>query len=456
MFARSKLTVILATFLYFACIGTALADYHPQLGRFLQRDPVATGLPIVENEHWFHGRPPQIYPSIFDARWHYKSGLNLCEYVGSNPVNRTDPLGLDWGMEDDIDAAMFEYAYGLMGVSRQLGEARANLAQGAQLAAMYAAAAFLWDELVWDQGEAALLGLVTGGFFARACFEEGTLVTLEDGTIVPIEGLNAGARVMSWPAETGAAGADGIVDPAKWRLIRLEANDAERGTITISLLRDLTWVSATRAEPGQRLRLAVAEMGIHGWAEVCSVEPCPPEAAGPAAGLVTGTFQTEKATLVSVFIDSLTEPIGATALHPFYSLDRNAWVGAGNLRGGERVRTSNGEAIINHVETRATVQTVYNLEVQGTHTYFVSKAKVWVHNACTPEQIGKARGFRSGMGDPADWKFMRMKPGSGAKSHDGLYRKMYEIWKDAYGEVRELHYFLRPDGSIFDLKIVGG
>jgi hypothetical protein len=201
----------------------------------------------------------------------------------------------------------------------------------------------------------------------------------------PIECVNVGERVMSWPAESGAHVEDSVVDPAKWRLIRLEASDAERGTVSVCLLRDLTWVRATRAEPGRRFRLAVAEMGIHGWAEVCSVEPCPPEAAGPIAGLVTGTFQSAEAKLISVYVDSRTEPIGATTSHPFFSLDRNAWVGAGNLRAGERVRTRDGEATINHVETRATAQTVYNLEVQGTHTYFVSEAGLWVHNGCVPD-----------------------------------------------------------------------
>ncbi len=396
MVARSKRTAVLATFLALVCVASALAEYNPLLGRFLQRDPVATGLPVIENEYWFHGRAPQIYPSIFDARWHYNNGMNLSQYVGSNPVNRRDPLGLEWGIDDEINGIIYDYVVDVGAARRGVEVAKNMIRYGSQMAALNAMAAFGWDEVVWDQGEAALLGLVTGGFFARACFEEGTLVTLEDGTTESIECVNAGARVMSWPAEPGAPAAESVVDPKKWRLIWLEAIDAERGTISICLLRHMAWVGAMRIEAGRHARLAVAEMGLDGWAEVCSVGPCPPEAAGSIAGLVTGVFQTERAELVSVYVDSLTEPIGATASHPFFSIGRNAWVGAGSLQAGERVRTSDGDACVTAVETRATAQTVYNLEVQQTHTYFVSKAKVWVHNGCVPDVAKQSsRNFRS-------------------------------------------------------------
>ncbi len=103
-----------------------------------------------------------------------------------------------------------------------------------------------------------------------------------------------------------------------------------------------SWPPSARPTCGQASPLAGSEAGRYRRAQVRSVEACPPEAAGPIAGLVTGTFQTEKATLVSVYVDSLTEPIGATASHPFFSVDRNAWVGAGDLQGGERVRRPNG------------------------------------------------------------------------------------------------------------------
>lgn len=375
-----------------ALTATAVAEKNPVTGRFLQRDPLATGLPVL-NENWFHGRPPQVDFGIFDARWHYNNGMNLYEFVGSNPVNRTDPSGLDW-WDDDIDAAMNEYAWSLIGVSSQLAQARADMAKGAKLAALYAAAAFLWDEMIWDRDEAILLGLVTGGFLGRACFEEGTPVLLADGTTAPIECIEAGTHVVSLPAEPGLSLQETSLNPESWRLIRLESHDAARGTVSVNLLRPAEWITVTRAETGRTVTLTVPEMGLRGSATVCSIEPCPSEAIGPLAGMVTGTFATDKAQTISVYLESFSEPIGATASHPFYSLDRRAWTPAGQLRAGERVQTADGAAIIERVEVRANQQSVYNLEVQGTHTYFVSKARVWVHNGC---EVVMPKGVRPSM-----------------------------------------------------------
>ncbi|MBN1491741.1 MAG: hypothetical protein JXA69_17645, partial [Phycisphaerae bacterium] len=363
--------------------------YSPALGRFLQRDPNETAMPLL-TAMGMNGQTLANLFGAFDPEMHFADGMNLYLYLGANPLNGFDPLGL-FDPFEDVDEAIADVAsrYDVMGAA--MGTVQEGVRWGLRLVAFYTQWAFAWDEVVWDRDEAILFDLVTAGFFARACFEAGTLVTLEGGAMEPIECMGVGKRVMSWPAKPGAPAAESVVDPAKWRVIRLEANDAKRGTIAICLLRDLTWVRSARAEPGRRVRLAVEEMGIHGWAEVCSVEPCPAEAAGPITGLVTGTFQTEKAKLVNVYVDPLTEPIGATASHPFYSLDRNAWVGAGSLRAGERVRTSDGAASINHIEVCTTPDVVYNLEVQQTHTYFVSKARVWVHNGCALSEGAQKR-----------------------------------------------------------------
>ncbi len=50
-------------------------DYDPDSGRFLQEDPVGIGSPI----------------SQYDSQ-----RMNLYTYVANNPINRIDPLGLDY------------------------------------------------------------------------------------------------------------------------------------------------------------------------------------------------------------------------------------------------------------------------------------------------------------------------------------------------------------------------
>ncbi|KAA3609493.1 MAG: hypothetical protein DWQ01_09170 [Planctomycetota bacterium] len=54
-----------------------------------------------------------------------------------------------------------------------------------------------------------------------------------------------------------------------------------------------------------------------------------------------------------------------------------------DLRLRESVWTVTGEARLVSKETSASKETVYNLEVDGYHTYFVGDFGVWVHNDCT-------------------------------------------------------------------------
>jgi len=152
--------------------------------------------------------------------------------------------------------------------------------------------------------------------------------------------------------------------------------------ISIDLLRPVAWLEANDADPGHLVWLSVPEMGVNDWMTVFAVDPCPAEAAGPIAGLVTGTFETERAAIVSLYIESLDEPIGVTAAHPLYSLDRNDWIAAGRLVPAEQVLTADGSVTIGWTTPRPVPQAVYNLEVQGTHTYCVSIDGIWVHNSC--------------------------------------------------------------------------
>ena len=66
---------------------------HPHLGRFLQRDVNETALPILAAVA-FNGQTLDSLISSFDPQALYGDGLNLYIYLGSNPVNRTDPTGL--------------------------------------------------------------------------------------------------------------------------------------------------------------------------------------------------------------------------------------------------------------------------------------------------------------------------------------------------------------------------
>jgi RHS repeat-associated protein len=76
------------------------------------------------------------------------------------------------------------------------------------------------------------------------------------------------------------------------------------------------------------------------------------------------------------------ETIVATPGHPFW-VEGSGWVEAADLVIGQTVQTAEGRlATLSAALSREGRETVYNLEVEGTHTYFVGETKAWVHNAC--------------------------------------------------------------------------
>jgi hypothetical protein len=114
---------------------------------------------------------------------------------------------------------------------------------------------------------------------------------------------------------------------------------------------------------------------------VLRLGPCPPIASGNGH-IVTATFKHEPdGGLLTLTIGN--DEIGCTANHPFWSEDRQAFVEAGQLHVGERVRTRLDEvASVVSIKPRPPTAWVYNLEVQGEHVYEVGSNGILVHNWC--------------------------------------------------------------------------
>lgn len=66
--------------------------------------------------------------------------------------------------------------------------------------------------------------------------------------------------------------------------------------------------------------------------------------------------------------------------HPFWVVDKK-WVHSIDLKEGDQLLDANNKVhkVISFTET-ARVETTYNLEVEGYHTYFAGDANIWVHN----------------------------------------------------------------------------
>jgi hypothetical protein len=68
-------------------------SYNPQLGRFMQADPNASGI-VLSTSLGFHGWMQLPHPAAFDVRLRYGDGFSLVAYLRSNPMTQLDPFGL--------------------------------------------------------------------------------------------------------------------------------------------------------------------------------------------------------------------------------------------------------------------------------------------------------------------------------------------------------------------------
>ena len=97
---------------------------------------------------------------------------------------------------------------------------------------------------------------------------------------------------------------------------------------------------------------------------------------------VLETYINKTYELIHVFVNG--EEIVSTPGHPFYSPVKG-WTNAVHLRAGDILVLVNGEYVvvekIQHELLEAPIN-VYNFNVGGFHTYFVSSSGVLVHNSC--------------------------------------------------------------------------
>jgi hypothetical protein len=378
----------------------AIANPVPQHGRYLQRDPNASGQVVLNDEAWFGGQPPFIMPaeSVFASI--HANGPNLYAMLGNNPVTRTDPLGLSWDPFDWVEEIALEHE-----MSKRLGfmQVNARITDSDMLRKLrlyeHGMFEFMMD-FVWDRDVGILLGMVTGPFIARACFEEGTLVWTDDGP-VPIEALTLGDEVVSRPdpeLEPGEA-FEVPIGPGSLSLVRLRYSHADGSATTIETLRPASLVAAQGLAAGRTLPITVLELGIAGEAQVLGVEPYT-ETIRADVPVVTTRFATDAAAVVDLYMEGEERPIGVTPNHRVFSADRGTWVEAGALRAGERLvsvgKDEAGEVvgpvnqgdgpqrvlIVARVDPREERTPVYNLEVSRYHTYLVGEQGVWAHNQC--------------------------------------------------------------------------
>ncbi|WP_227498530.1 polymorphic toxin-type HINT domain-containing protein [Synechococcus sp. PCC 7336] len=95
---------------------------------------------------------------------------------------------------------------------------------------------------------------------------------------------------------------------------------------------------------------------------------------------VTEWYERQAPVIIDLFIG--TEKISCTPEHPFWVKGRG-WVRASQLTVGAVLQTRAGKSVsIDAVHKRDETTNIYNVEIDGLHTYFVSDLEILSHNMC--------------------------------------------------------------------------
>lgn len=118
---------------------------------------------------------------------------------------------------------------------------------------------------------------------------------------------------------------------------------------------------------------------------------------------VVRTFENQApSTLALSFLNG--ERIETTGTHPFY-VEGQGFKAANALGIGTSIITRAGPSLqLVKSEVRSTPSAVYNLEVGDTHTYFVGKSALWVHNWCELPVGAQLKDETAWNYDPVDGK----------------------------------------------------
>ena len=334
---------------------------------------------------------------------------NMFAYCNNNPVNLSDPDGTlpSWATKVIIGTAVIAAAAALTIATAGTGTALACFAVG------------------------ALKGAATGALIGAAQ-GAATGAILHRATTGSWEG--AGQAALN-----GAA--DGYMAGAITGFITGGATSKACFVAGTSVLASTGYVAIENIKAGDFVWAWDEETGDVGLKQVVE------------------TYVNETTELVHVFVDG--EEIVTTPTHPFYSPVKG-WTSAIHLRAGDILVLVNGEYVIveqvQHELLEAPIK-VYNFQVEGYHTYYVSNSGVLVHNMCQPKKV-----YNSVKDSPNYRPDFERVSGGMRKVNVNNKPLLSELnqygkgWKKVYvdgylgGQRASLHYFQNTAGKVFDVK----
>ena len=319
--------------------------YDSGLGRFISEDPIG-----------------------FSA-----GDTNLYRYVNNNPTNFTDPTGTTlsgWG--EDLLYGIDSFAAGFANV---VSFGITNKIRSTNKLAVENQQGLLYD-LGGLAGFGVSLALNPGG--AGAAWAKGLAAGYESfGTVYGV--LESTGNILK--GEGSAWDALNFI-PA-FKLAR-----ASKGSRTVSSA--IVEADAAVTQVAKKTECFVAGTEIQTLDGTKNIEDIhvgdwvlsdDPNTVGEIEyKQVLNTFVKETTNLVDIYIDG--EKITTTEEHPFWVPDVG-WVAAKDLHAGSLLQTKYESWLdVDKVVKHSGLTTVYNFEVEGFHTYFVSDLGLLVHNTC--------------------------------------------------------------------------
>ena len=364
-------------------------SYSPSLGRFLQPDPNQTAMALLSTTA-SHGRGFGAISIAFSMEGMYGDGMNLYQYLGSNPWTNSDPLGLSSDPFAEIDAIIDEIMAERAGALSSIGkEAAATAIIAAQIASYLPfpgigiagdlALVALGQESIDNVLIGAAIGIIPGGKLVKL---------LKKSDVFQHLGKIGGAAWSYAKRMAGGGGgflgrvAGGLADRAK-RFLDRKPKAIACGCFTASTL---VWTANGAVPIGD---IQAGEQVFSATDDGLSQDYSSNEV---GTKIIIG-----EASLVQLLVlheDGERETINTTDEHPFHVADTNAWTRADRLQVGDRLSTITGTAELLGVVYTTERVPVYNLSIPGSPTYYVGEHGVWVHNCWTgnhhliPKYIG--------------------------------------------------------------------